>query len=127
MARDIAQRFNHLYGRDYFVLPEVVIEADVATLPGLDGRKMSKSYNNTIPLFEGGAAALRAAVMRIVTDSRQPGEPKDAEASHLYTIYRAFATPAESAAFRAQLEGGMGWGAEIGRAHAELQPLMRIS
>jgi len=110
MARDIAQRFNHLYGRDYFVLPEVVIEEEVATLPGLDGRKMSKSYNNTIPLFEGGAAALRAAVMRIVTDSRQPGESKDAEASHLYTIYRAFATPAESAAFRAQLEGGMGWG-----------------
>ena len=110
MARDIAQRFNHLYGRDYFVLPEVVIEQDVATLPGLDGRKMSKSYNNTIPLFEGGAAALRAAVMRIVTDSRQPGEPKDAESSHLYTLYRAFATPAESAAFRAQLEGGLGWG-----------------
>ncbi len=110
MARDIAQRFNHLYGRDYFVLPEVVIEEEVATLPGLDGRKMSKSYNNTIPLFAGGAAALKAAVMRIVTDSRQPGEPKDAESSHLYTIYRAFATPAESAAFRAQLEGGMGWG-----------------
>ncbi|WP_144638867.1 tryptophan--tRNA ligase [Bordetella genomosp. 13] len=110
MARDIAQRFNHLYGSDFFVLPEVVIEEEVATLPGLDGRKMSKSYNNTIPLFEGGAAALRAAVMRIVTDSRQPGEPKDAENSHLYTLYRAFATPAESAAFRAQLESGMGWG-----------------
>ncbi|OZI79578.1 MULTISPECIES: tryptophan--tRNA ligase [Bordetella] len=110
MARDIAQRFNHLYGREYFVLPEVVIEEEVATLPGLDGRKMSKSYNNTIPLFEGGAAALRAAVMRIVTDSRQPGEPKDAEASHLYTLYRAFSTPAESAAFRAQLEEGLGWG-----------------
>jgi len=110
MARDIAQRFNHLYGGDFFVLPEVVIEEDVATLPGLDGRKMSKSYNNTIPLFEGGAAALRAAVMRIVTDSRQPGESKDAENSHLYTLYRAFATPAESAAFRAQLEGGMAWG-----------------
>src|SRR5690606_7271417 len=110
MARDIAQRFNHLYGREYFVLPEVVIEEEVATLPGLDGRKMSKSYNNAIPLFEGGAAALRAAVMRIVTDSRQPGEPKDAEASHLYTLYRAFSTPAESAAFRAQLEEGLGWG-----------------
>ncbi|KAG1316750.1 hypothetical protein G6F63_015941 [Rhizopus arrhizus] len=60
MARDIAQRFNHLYGRDYFALPEVTIEEDVATLPGLDGRKMSKSYNNTIPLFEGGASARRA-------------------------------------------------------------------
>ena len=60
MARDIAQRFNHQYGRDYFTLPEVTIEEEVATLPGLDGRKMSKSYNNTIPLFEGGAQALRA-------------------------------------------------------------------
>ncbi|OZI24896.1 MULTISPECIES: tryptophan--tRNA ligase [Bordetella] len=110
MARDIAQRFNHLYGREYFVLPEVVIEEQVATLPGLDGRKMSKSYNNTIPLFEGGSKALRAAVMRIVTDSREPGEPKDADASHLYTIYRAFATPEESAAFRTQLETGLGWG-----------------
>jgi tryptophanyl-tRNA synthetase len=110
MARDIALRFNHLYGRDYFVLPEVAIEESVATLPGLDGRKMSKSYNNTIPLFEGDAKSLRAAIMRIVTDSRQPGEPKDPDDSHLFTIYRAFATEAESAAFRAELEGGMGWG-----------------
>jgi tryptophanyl-tRNA synthetase len=110
MARDIADRFNRLYGGDFFVLPEVQIEDEVATLPGLDGRKMSKSYNNTIPLFEGGAAALRAAIMRIVTDSKQPGEPKDAEGSHLYTLYRAFATMAESEAFRKQLEEGMGWG-----------------
>jgi tryptophanyl-tRNA synthetase len=110
MARDIAQRFNHLYGGDYFVLPEVVIAEEVATLPGLDGRKMSKSYNNTIPLFEGGASALRAAVMRIVTDSRQPGEPKDAENSHLYTLYRAFGSTEDSAAFRNALEAGMGWG-----------------
>lgn len=112
MARDIAQRFNHLYGRgqDFFVLPEVQIDDDVATLPGLDGRKMSKSYDNTIPLFDGGAKATRAAVMRIVTDSRQPGEPKDAEDSHLYTLYRAFASPEQSARFRAALEQGLGWG-----------------
>ncbi|CAM3806173.1 Tryptophan--tRNA ligase [Bordetella sputigena] len=110
MARDIAQRFNHIYGDDYFVLPEVVIAEEVATLPGLDGRKMSKSYNNTIPLFEGGAKALRSAVMRIVTDSRQPGEAKDAENSHLYTLYRAFASAPESASFRQALEQGMGWG-----------------
>jgi tryptophanyl-tRNA synthetase len=110
MARDIAQRFNHLYGHEFFVLPEVTIAEEVATLPGLDGRKMSKSYNNTIPLFEGGAAALRSAVMRIVTDSRAPGEPKDAESSHLYTLYRAFASASESAQFRAALEQGMGWG-----------------
>ncbi|MGB6241886.1 MAG: tryptophan--tRNA ligase [Castellaniella sp.] len=112
MARDIAQRFNHLYGRgrDLFVLPEVQIDEDVATLPGLDGRKMSKSYNNTIPLFEGGAKALKAAVAQIVTDSRLPGEPKDAEGSHLFTLYRAFATAQQAADFRAALEGGLGWG-----------------
>jgi tryptophanyl-tRNA synthetase len=110
MARDIAQRFNHQYKGEFFVLPEVVIAEEVATLPGLDGRKMSKSYNNTIPLFEGGSNALRAAVMRIVTDSREPGEPKDAESSHLYTVYRAFASAQESASFRAALEGGLGWG-----------------
>ncbi len=112
MARDIAQRFNHLYGQgnDLFVLPNVQIDEEVATLPGLDGRKMSKSYDNTIPLFEGGDKAMRAAITRIVTDSRGPGEPKDAENSHLYTLYRAFATPAESAAFRQALEEGMSWG-----------------
>ncbi|AZY48700.1 tryptophan--tRNA ligase [Bordetella avium] len=110
MARDIAQRFNHLYQGDFFLPPEVQIEEDVATLPGLDGRKMSKSYNNTIPLYEGGAKALRGAISRIVTDSRQPGEPKDAEGSHLFMLYRAFATPEETKAFRAELEGGMAWG-----------------
>jgi tryptophanyl-tRNA synthetase len=112
MARDIAQRFSHLYGngRELFTLPEAVVDDSVATLPGLDGRKMSKSYNNTIALFEGGAKHLRDTINRIVTDSRLPGEAKDAEASQLYTIYRAFATQAESAAFRAGLESGMGWG-----------------
>lgn len=112
MARDIAQRFNHLYGqgKDFFVLPEAVIAEDVATLPGLDGRKMSKSYNNTVPLFEGGARALKSTVAKIVTDSRGPGEPKDAEASHLYLIYKAFASSAETAEFRQALAAGMGWG-----------------
>ncbi len=112
MARDIGQRFNHLYGQgeELFVLPEVQIDDEVATLPGLDGRKMSKSYDNTIPLFEGGAEGLQSAVMRIVTDSRLPGEPKDAEGSHLYTLYRAFATGSDSAQFRKSLEEGMGWG-----------------
>jgi tryptophanyl-tRNA synthetase len=112
MARDIAQRFNHLFGqgKEMLLSPEASIEEDVALLPGLDGRKMSKSYDNTIPLFEGNAKQLREAISRIVTDSRLPGEAKYAEASHLYTIYRAFAAPAATAAFRASLEGGMGWG-----------------
>ncbi|MFA7438155.1 tryptophan--tRNA ligase [Castellaniella sp.] len=112
MARDIAQRFNYLYGGsgDLFVLPEVQVDESVATLPGLDGRKMSKSYDNTIPLFEGGRAALERAVAQIVTDSRQPGEPKQAEGSHLFTLYQAFATSAEVARFKAQLEAGLAWG-----------------
>jgi tryptophanyl-tRNA synthetase len=112
MARDIAQRFSHLYngGREFFTLPEALIDDSVATLPGLDGRKMSKSYNNTIPLFEGGKKMLKETIGRVVTDSRLPGEPKDADASQVFTIFRAFATEDESAAFRQQLEGGMGWG-----------------
>jgi tryptophanyl-tRNA synthetase len=110
MARDIAQRFNHIYGNDYFVLPEVVIEEQVATLPGLDGRKMSKSYDNTIPLFAGGQKHLRDSIMRIVTDSRLPGEPKDPDSSSLFTIFRAFATEAEAGAFRQALLDGIGWG-----------------
>ncbi|MDZ7856832.1 tryptophan--tRNA ligase [Sphaerotilus sp.] len=112
MARDVAQRFNHLYGggRDFFVLPEAVIEAEMALLPGLDGRKMSKSYDNTIPLFEGGAKALKDAIARIVTDSKLPGEPKDPEGSALVTLHDAFGTAAQNAAFRDALRDGLGWG-----------------
>lgn len=112
MARDIAQRFNHLYGgiEPWFVLPEAVVDDEVATLPGLDGRKMSKSYNNTIPLFEGGPKSLASAVARIVTDSRQPGEPKDASSSHLLPIFKAFASQEAVNAFVADLGEGMGWG-----------------
>jgi tryptophanyl-tRNA synthetase len=112
MARDIAQRFNHLFGRgrELFVMPEASIDDEVATLPGLDGRKMSKSYDNTIPLFEGGAKGLKDAVARIVTDSRLPGEAKEPDGAHLVTIYEAFADGAERATFRADLKAGLGWG-----------------
>ncbi len=112
MARDVAQRFNHLFGagRELFVLPQAEVEESVATLPGLDGRKMSKSYDNTIPLFDGGAKALREAVARIVTDSRLPGEPKEPEGTALVTIFDAFADAGERADFRAALVGGLGWG-----------------
>lgn len=111
MARDIGQRFNHLFGngKELFTLPAAVIEEGVATLPGLDGRKMSKSYDNTIPLF-ASAKALKSTIARIVTDSKLPGEPKDPDASHLFTIYQAFATPAQLAEFRADLIGGLAWG-----------------
>ena len=110
MARDLGQRFNHLHGREFFVLPEALIEEQVATLPGLDGRKMSKSYDNTIPLFAGGKKHLRETIMRIVTDSRAPGEPKDPDDCALFTIFRAFASEAETAAFRQALLDGIGWG-----------------
>jgi tryptophanyl-tRNA synthetase len=136
MARDIGQRFNHIYGGAWravggegepFVLPEVAIEESVATLPGLDGRKMSKSYDNTVPLFEGGAKALREAIARIVTDSREPGEPKDPDSSSLYAIFRAFAGDSESTGFRKELEAGMGWGDAkqklFERIDAEIAPL----
>jgi tryptophanyl-tRNA synthetase len=115
MARDLAQRFNHQFavpgtGSDLFVLPEANVEADVALLPGLDGRKMSKSYDNSIPLFEGGARALKDAIARIVTDSKLPGEPKEPEGTALVTIYDAFATAEQRASFRAALRAGLGWG-----------------
>ena len=111
MARDIGQRFNHLFGngKEFFVMPQALIEESVATLPGLDGRKMSKSYDNTIPLF-GSAKQLKAAVSGIVTDSRAPGEAKDPDSSHLFTLYQAFASKEQEAAFRADLLGGLAWG-----------------
>jgi tryptophanyl-tRNA synthetase len=107
MARDIAQSFNHRYG-EHFVLPEAVIEESVATLPGLDGRKMSKSYDNTIPMF-APPEQLRKLIAGIVTDSRGPGEPKDTEGSALFEIYQAFATPAETAALRQAYADGVSW------------------
>jgi tryptophanyl-tRNA synthetase len=112
MARDVAQRFNHLFGRgqDLFVLPEAQVDAEMELLPGLDGRKMSKSYDNVIPLFEGGAPALKDAIARIVTDSKLPGEPKDPQGQALVTLYDAFATPEQRTAFRAALRGGLAWG-----------------
>ena len=111
MARDIGQRFNHLFGRgkEFFTMPEALIEESVATLPGLDGRKMSKSYDNTIPLFSS-AKELKDAISRIVTDSRAPGEAKDPDNSHLFTLFQAFATPAQSDEFRSELLQGLGWG-----------------
>ena len=111
MARDIGQRFNHLFGqgKEFFVMPEALIEESVATLPGLDGRKMSKSYDNTIPLFSS-AKEMKEAISRIVTDSRLPGEAKDPDNSHLFTLYQAFASKDQSEAFRADLLQGLGWG-----------------
>jgi len=108
MARDMAHSFNHRYG-EHFVAPEAAIEDNVATLPGLDGRKMSKSYDNTIPLF-APRAQLQKLIASIVTDSRAPGEPKDTEGSALFQIYQAFATETETAALRQSFASGIAWG-----------------
>ncbi|MES2281198.1 MAG: tryptophan--tRNA ligase [Pseudomonadota bacterium] len=108
MARDMAQRFNHLYG-DHLVLPEALIEESVATLPGLDGRKMSKSYDNTIPLFSS-REQLKKLIAGIVTDSRAPGEAKDTEGSALFQIYQAFASAEETTAMRKAYADGIAWG-----------------
>ncbi|WP_460054320.1 tryptophan--tRNA ligase [Pseudomonas sp. S2_D06] len=111
MARDIGQRFNHLFGqgKEFFTMPEALIEESVATLPGLDGRKMSKSYDNTIPLFSS-PKEMKDAISRIVTDSRAPGEAKDPDNSHLFTLFQAFATAAQADEFRSELSQGLGWG-----------------
>ena len=125
MARDMAASFNHLYG-EHLVLPEALIDDNVALLPGLDGRKMSKSYDNTIALF-GPREQLRKQIMGIVTDSRAPGEPKDTEGSALYQIYRAFADDAEAAAFAQAFADGIAWGdakqALFERIDAEIGPM----
>jgi len=108
MARDIAQRFNHHYG-DTFVLPTAVIGEDTAVLKGLDGRKMSKSYNNTIPLF-ADEKRLRKLIMKIKTNSLEPGEPKDTEDSTLYEIFRAFAPAEATRDIEKRYAEGIAWG-----------------
>ncbi|MCA0177440.1 MAG: tryptophan--tRNA ligase [Proteobacteria bacterium] len=135
MARDVAQRFNHTYGGEFFRLPEAQTEAEMELLPGLDGRKMSKSYDNVVPLFEGGERALREAIARIVTDSKLPGEPKQPEGTTLVALHDAFASAPQRAAIRAELRAGLGWGdakqrlfdvvnAEIGPMRARYDTLM---
>ena len=107
MARDLASSFNHRYG-EHFVLPEALIEDHVATLPGLDGRKMSKSYDNTIPLF-APPEQLQKIIAGIKTDSLAPGEPKTTDGSALFQIYQAFGSAAECDAMRQAYAQGIAW------------------
>lgn len=108
MARDFGARFNHLYG-NHFTLPEAMVEESVATLPGLDGRKMSKSYDNTIALF-AEPDVLKKQIMGLITDSKAPGEAKNTEGSALFQLYQAFASPAQAAAMRTAFADGIAWG-----------------
>jgi tryptophanyl-tRNA synthetase len=108
MARDIAQRFNHHFG-ELLTLPEAIVDEHVSVLPGQDGRKMSKSYNNTIPLWLP-EKKLRKAIMKIVTNSLGPGEPKDPDDSTLFKIYAAFANPEQRVAMQNAYQDGIAWG-----------------
>jgi tryptophanyl-tRNA synthetase len=108
MARDIAQRFNHNFA-EVFTLPEAVVAADTAVLQGLDGRKMSKSYKNTIPLFLA-EKPLQKAINKIKTNLLEPGEPKDPDDSTVFQLWTAFASPEETARMRREFENGIAWG-----------------
>lgn len=111
VTRDIAGKFNDRYGEDLLVVPEPRIREDTATVPGLDGRKMSKSYDNTIELFEETEKKLRKKIMRIVTDSTAVEDPKNPDESYIVELYQLFASPSEveemKDSFRA---GGQGYG-----------------
>jgi tryptophanyl-tRNA synthetase len=111
VTRDIAQKFNDRYGEGLLVVPEPRIREETAVVPGLDGRKMSKSYENAIDIFEETEKKLRQKVMRIVTDSTPVEAPKDPEGSHIVQLYRLFASPEELAEMEASFRaGGQGYG-----------------
>ena len=133
MARDIAGRFNHNFA-DVFTLPEAVVDDSVAVLQGLDGRKMSKSYNNTIPLFLT-EKKLKKHINKIKTNLLEPGEPKDPDDSTVFQVWSAFADEAETARMRKEFENGIAWGEakkqlfelvndEIGAARGRYNELM---
>ncbi len=108
MARDIASRFNHIYG-EHFAIPEAVVDDNAATILGLDGRKMSKSYNNTIPLFET-EKKFKKLINKIKTNSLEPGEPKDPDGCTLFGIYKAFSREHEVTEIRQRYAEGIAWG-----------------
>lgn len=108
MARDIGARFNHIYG-EHFTLPQAIIDEKGAILSGLDGRKMSKSYQNTIPLFEP-EKKLKKLINKIKTNSLEPGVPKDTSDCTLFSLYQAFASAEEVLAVQERYAQGIGWG-----------------
>lgn len=110
ISRDLAARFNRIYDGEYLKIPEPFIVASVATVPGIDGRKMSKSYNNTIDIFDSGKA-LKKKVMSVVTDSIPLEEPKDPDACNVYALIRLFSTEEKNREVREKYKaGGYGYG-----------------
>jgi tryptophanyl-tRNA synthetase len=127
MAQDIAGAINYNYKKDLLKVPQAAVQENVAVVPGLDGRKMSKSYGNTIPLFST-ESVLRKHIMRIVTNSQEVSETKDPDSSQIFALYKLFANDDEQAALAARYRsGGMGWGEakeELFRVtNRELSPL----
>jgi tryptophanyl-tRNA synthetase len=119
-ARDIALRFNKQYGQEIITVPEPIIQDNTDVIPGLDGRKMSKSYDNYIDIFLD-SKALKKKIGKIVTNSQELDEPKDPDSCNVFKLYRLFATPEQTAALAARYRaGGMGWG----YAKAELQTVL---
>lgn len=119
-ARDIAIRFNKQYGKDVFTVPEPLIQETTDVIPGLDGRKMSKSYDNTIEIFLE-PKALKKKIGRIVTNSQGIEEKKDPDTCNVFRLYRLFATPEQTADLAEHYRaGGMGWG----YAKGELQKVL---
>lgn len=112
MARDIAQRFNHHFAKKdpIFKMPEAVVGDDSAVLTGLDGRKMSKSYGNTIALFTETEKKLQKSINKIKTNLLEPGEPKDPDDSNVFQIWQAFANEEQVAYMREQFAQGIAWG-----------------
>ena len=133
IARDIAQRINSAYGKEVLRLPKQRLEENAAIVPGIDGKKMSKSYGNTIPLF-APPKQMKKVVNSIVTDSRPPEEPKEPEGT-IFEIYKAIASPDEIAALATRYRSGIGWGdakkalldrleTEVGEARTKYDALM---
>lgn len=110
MTVDIGQSINHNYQKELLKIPQALIRKQTETVIGLDGRKMSKSYDNTIPLFLP-AKKMRKLVMKIVTNSQTVEEPKDPETCNIFALYKLFATPEEQEKMKIRYRaGGMGWG-----------------
>ena len=125
MTRDIAQRFNHLY-KPLLTVPESIIQDKEKVVPGIDGRKMSKSYNNVIPLL-GTEKELKKSIMKIVTNSLEPGEPKDTDNCSVYELYKNFADDNEVNEFKKSYAEGISWGEAkellFSKINKELEPI----
>jgi len=122
MTRDIALRFNHIYG-ETFAIPEAIVNEATKTIPGLDGRKMSKSYGNIIPLLSD-EKTLNKAVKKIITNSLEPGEPKDHKNCNLFSIYSAFANNEQIEEMKEAYQDGIGWGDAKGIVFNQLNEML---